>query len=235
MPVHDWTGVRAGIFYDFHNAWVNELRNVLNGGLLPSGYYALTEQRAGGPIPDVLTLHATAAGAAPRLPRDGGVATVTKTRPQVQRKLSARALPNVKRKAVTVRHFSGHRIVALLEIVSPANTDRKQSVIYFVNKAIAALEFGIHVTLVDLFPPSYHVPAGMHAALWDRIQPDAPYELPDEQPLTLAAYTSANPPTAYVNADQPDETRTCLVHRPADRRRHHRGHQQGRCRDLRSN
>jgi hypothetical protein len=30
MPVHDWTRVDAGIFHDFHNAWITELRNVLN-------------------------------------------------------------------------------------------------------------------------------------------------------------------------------------------------------------
>lgn len=56
MPVHDWTRVDAGIFHDFHNVWLGELRNVLNGGLLPAGYYAMTEQPAGKYITDVLTL-----------------------------------------------------------------------------------------------------------------------------------------------------------------------------------
>jgi hypothetical protein len=199
MPVHDWTRVDAGIFHDFHNAWVIELRNALNGGLLPSGYYALTEQHAGGPIPDVLTLHPTAAGAPPPLPQDSGVATVTKTRPRAQRKLSARALPKIRRKTVAVRHVSGHRIVALLEIVSPANKDRRRSVTEFVNKAIAALQFGVHVTLVDLFPPGRHNPDGMHAALWDRIEPDESYDLPEGQRLTLAAYTAASPLKAWLN------------------------------------
>ena len=59
MPVHDWTRVAAGIFHDFHNAWVLELANVFNGGLLPSGYYALTEQHAGKYVADLLTLHAS--------------------------------------------------------------------------------------------------------------------------------------------------------------------------------
>src|SRR4051794_37951305 len=40
MPLHDWTRVEAGIFHDFHNAWVVELRTALNGGLLPPDYYA---------------------------------------------------------------------------------------------------------------------------------------------------------------------------------------------------
>ena len=61
MPIHDWTRVDAGIFHDFHNAWLTEIRNVLNNGALPEGYYALTEQHAGRIIPDVLALrHCTA-------------------------------------------------------------------------------------------------------------------------------------------------------------------------------
>lgn len=35
MPIHDWTRVTAGTWHDFHLAWIAELRNVLNGGLLP--------------------------------------------------------------------------------------------------------------------------------------------------------------------------------------------------------
>ncbi len=44
MPVHDWTRVEAGVFHDFHNAWISELRGALNEGLLPTGYYAMSEQ-----------------------------------------------------------------------------------------------------------------------------------------------------------------------------------------------
>jgi hypothetical protein len=52
MPVDDWRRVTAGTFHDFHVAWIAELRGVLNGGLLPRGYYALAEQVAGEIIPD---------------------------------------------------------------------------------------------------------------------------------------------------------------------------------------
>jgi hypothetical protein len=43
MPVPDWTRVEAGIFHDFHNAWITEIRSVLNRGLLPPDYYAMSE------------------------------------------------------------------------------------------------------------------------------------------------------------------------------------------------
>ena len=36
MPIHDWTRVTAGTWHDFHLVWIAELRNVLNGGLLPA-------------------------------------------------------------------------------------------------------------------------------------------------------------------------------------------------------
>ena len=56
MPIHDWTLVKAGIFHDFHHAWIEEMKLALNRGLLPSNYYALAERLAGGFGPDVLTL-----------------------------------------------------------------------------------------------------------------------------------------------------------------------------------
>ena len=55
MPLHDWTQVEAGIFHDFHTAWIAEIRKVLNGGLLPEGYYALAAQHAGNYVADILT------------------------------------------------------------------------------------------------------------------------------------------------------------------------------------
>src|SRR5205807_44997 len=77
MPVHDWTRVEAGIFHDFHTAWVAELRTALNEGVLPEGYYALAEQHTGQGIADVLTLHASPASSErlpPPSPSTGGTA-----------------------------------------------------------------------------------------------------------------------------------------------------------------
>ena len=56
MPIHDWTRVEAGIFHDFHHAWIEEVKRALNAGVLPDDYYALAEQHAAGFGPDVLTL-----------------------------------------------------------------------------------------------------------------------------------------------------------------------------------
>src|SRR3954470_22920323 len=87
MPVHDWTRVEAGIFHDFHNAWLTELRDALNNGGLPQDYYALTEQHAGRWIPDVLTLHAPPREGAAE-PAAGGGLAVAESPPRVRRKLT---------------------------------------------------------------------------------------------------------------------------------------------------
>src|SRR5580704_15182589 len=56
MPIHDWRRVKAGIFHDFHHAWIEEIKRALNRGLLPRDHYAVAEQIAGGFGPDVLSL-----------------------------------------------------------------------------------------------------------------------------------------------------------------------------------
>jgi hypothetical protein len=199
MPIHDWTRADARILDALQRAWLRTLWHALNDGLLPEGYYVLSEQHAGMAIPDILTMHTAAPEKSPCLPLGGEVATVTKTRPRVQRRLAARASPKGRRRSLTVRHETGHRIVALVEIVSPANKDTKRSVTEFVNKAVAAIQLGIHVSLLDLMPPGPHDTGGMHGAIWERFDPDHPYELPADQPLTLAAYAAAIPPKAYID------------------------------------
>jgi hypothetical protein len=48
--------VPSGLFHDFHQAWSIEIRNALNRGLMPKGYYALVEQKVDGPEPDVIAV-----------------------------------------------------------------------------------------------------------------------------------------------------------------------------------
>jgi hypothetical protein len=197
MPVHDWTRVEPGIFHDFHNAWVTELGNALNGGILPSHYYALIEQHAGRFVPDLLTLHAEPLSEAAPLPEPGGGLALAEAPPKVRRKLTATGAYRRLRRSLAIRHVSGHRLVGLVEIVSPSNKDRPQSVTDFVSKVVTALEHRVHVVLIDLFPPGRFDPRGMHAAVWDFFDSEA-YELPANEPLSLASYEADEPPDAYV-------------------------------------
>jgi len=197
MPIHDWTRVDAGIFHDFHNVWMAELRNTLNSGLLPPGYYSLTEQHAGKYIVDVLTLHSgpAAIGPPPRA-TTGGVA-LTEAPPKVRRKLSLSAAARSRRKTLAIRHVSSHRLIALVEIVSPANRDRTEHVEEFLDKMEDALRHGVHLLLLYLFPPGPHDPRGMHGALWERLG-DERDEPPSGERLTLAAYVADTPVKAYI-------------------------------------
>jgi len=202
MPVHDWTRVEAGIFHDFHVAWLPEIRKALNGGLLPEGFYALAEQHAGRTITDVLTLHASPGYVEPLplVPTTGGTA-VAEAPPRVRRRESLELGMRARRRSLAIRHVSGHRLVALLEIVSPANKDRKQSVEDFAAKAADALDVGVHLVVVDLFPPGPFDPQGMHGAIRQRLAgSDEVYSMPAGEPLTLASYVAG--PTVDIYVEQ---------------------------------
>lgn len=192
MPIHDWKRVDAGIFHDFHVGWIPELRTALNNGLLPEGYYALAEQHAGRSIPDVLTLHASPVSREPvPLPPTAGGIAVAEAPPRVRRRRSIEPAALARRRSLAVRHVSGHRLVALLEIVSPANKDRRQHVDEFAAKVVAALDAGVHVLIVDLFPPANFDLQGIHGEIVQRLEnSDEPYDLPADEPLTLSAYAA---------------------------------------------
>lgn len=196
MAVHDWTRVDAGTFHAFHTAWITHLSEALNGGVLPAGYYALPEQQGGRLIADVLTLQ-TPSATYSRSPADEGGVAVAEAPPRVRRKLSPSPAARGSRRTLAVRHVSGHQIIALIEIVSSANKDRAAHVAEFADKAELALAHGIHVLLVDLFPPGRHDPEGIHAAIWERFD-DEPYRLPPDELLTLASYVAGPGPEAYL-------------------------------------
>ena len=196
MPVHDWTRVDAGTFHALHTAWITHLSEALNGGILPSGYYAMPEQHGGRLIADVLTLQVPQPPPAPPAEESGGVA-LADAPPRVRRRLSPSPSARGTRRTLTIRHVSGHRIIALVEIVSPANKDRATHVAELADKVEAALWHGVHVLLGDILPPGPFDPQGMHAAVWERFD-DEPYVLPVKEPLTLASYVAGPRPEAYL-------------------------------------
>ena len=200
MPAHDWARVDAGIFHSFHLAWLSHLSETLNGGLLPDGFYALTEQHAGRRIPDILTLHASPAPVE-QLPflHTGGGTAVAEAPPRMRRHESVEA--KGRRRTVAIRHVSGHRLIALFELVSPGNKDREESVDVFVSKAVAALESGVHVGVVDLFPPGSFDRHGMTGAIRARLTgfDDESDSRSDCEPLTLASYVAGPAVEVYFD------------------------------------
>jgi hypothetical protein len=203
VPVHDWTRVPPGIFHDFHHEWISAIKRRLNRGVLPAGYYALAEQIAGGLGPDVLTLEGPTTNGTPvfdsaSAPTGCAVALATIPPPVWHRAKTEVDLYAAKAKAVTIRHASNHRVIAIVEIVSPGNKSSRQSVRQFAEKAEEFLRAGVHLLVVDLFPPSPRDPQGIHRAIWDQFV-DSDFILPRDKPLTLAAYIGGPTPETFVN------------------------------------
>jgi hypothetical protein len=199
MPIHDWTRVDAGIFHAFHHDWITELARALNRGLLPAAFYALPEQFAGGLGPDVLTLRRPGGNGTPLAvaPPDGGVALAVAP-PRVRIRMRSEANRYAARaKAVAIRHVSNHQVVALMEIISPGNKNNQNGLNAFVRKAREALAAGIHLMLVDLFPPSPRDPQGIHHAVWGE-DCGADYALPEDKPLSCVAYIGGPGAEAFV-------------------------------------
>src|SRR5947209_3789469 len=166
MPVHDWTRVSDGTFHDFHYSWVLEIKRALKRGLLPKGYYLMAEQLGGDlGAPDVLTLQQ--AGTAPEA--EGlltGTATLAEAPPAVHARATIARDPYARlQRSLVVRHTSGDRIVAMIEILSPGNKLSRHAIRSFPDKAVAALDGGVHLLLVDVHPPGPRDPHGIHAAV----------------------------------------------------------------------
>lgn len=199
MTIHDWSRVGDGTFHDFHNGWIIHLKEALNEGRLPKGYYAQSEQHVGRKIADVLALHASNPDEPRNPPRPAGDRAVAlkESPPRVSRTHQVKRSGARRRKTLTIRHSSGHRIIALVEIVSPANKATASALGEFVRKVDEALRVGIHVVVIDVLPRGKHDPQGMHAAVLEALG-DEDDELPLDKPLTFASYVGEPDPIAYL-------------------------------------
>jgi Protein of unknown function (DUF4058) len=205
MPIHDWSCVDAGIFHDFHHAWIEQIKRLLNSGVLPPDHYAMAEQHTSHFGPDVLTLQSRSFGDHDRderepfgngsRPNDSGVIV---SRPKA-RLAGETDLEFYRRKqnVVAVRHVSGDRLVAIVEIVSPGNKSSQAAFRKFVDKAVDLLSQDIHLLILDLIPPTRRDPNGIHGAIWEALT-DEEYTAPPGKGLTLAAYEAEMGVRAFV-------------------------------------
>jgi hypothetical protein len=180
--------------------------------LQASDFYALAEQVAGGWGPDVLTLQRPSSAARgpaekkmerakrKREPtadqRNGGVALADsppKLRFRIQDEKRWYA---AKKKAVTIRHVSEHKMIAVLEILSPGNKASRGDLDDLLRKAHDLLRNGIHFGVVDLFPPTRRDPEGIHPLIWGD-DDDGIFQFDPSKPLTCASYR-AGPTEAFI-------------------------------------
>jgi hypothetical protein len=117
----------------------------------------------------------------------------------VRRRQTVEQAALARRRTLAIRHISGHRLIALIKIVSPANEDRARHVEEFAAKAVDGLDAGVHLLVVDLFPPGPQDPHSMHGAVLRRLgQADEPYDVPVGEPLTLASYAAGSQVEVYL-------------------------------------
>ncbi len=155
MPIHDWKRADAGLFHHFRQQWSGELCNGLNAGVLSAGLFALIEQKALGVEPDLMTL--SRRPRAPQAPK-GGIA-IAEVPPKVRHthKPSEAGSYAARANRVGIRTKLGE-LVAVVEIVSPGNKDRDHSIRALIDKTLDFLANGVHVLVIDLFPPTPDAP-----------------------------------------------------------------------------
>jgi hypothetical protein len=96
-------------------------------------------------------------------------------------------------RTLVIRHVSDDRIVAMIGVFSRGNKASRQ----VLDKAVAALEGGIHLLLIDVHPPGPRDPNGIHGAITDEIGTEE-YTLGEARPLTVAAYVGGASVEALV-------------------------------------
>lgn len=191
MPLHDWTRIPTHAYHDFHGRWIYAIRHALNQGILPPGYYARADQVSRTMGPDILTLQTRTP---PFMPvdgegiREGNRVAVTESPPRVRLAGSGSPRPpRFRQRRVAVRHSSNDRLIAIIELVSPGNKSSEYPIRQFVNKIVRAVDQGIHVLVIDPFPPGRRDPNGIHGLIWPELGGE-PHIQPTDTPLTLASY-----------------------------------------------
>jgi hypothetical protein len=178
MPIHDWSRVDAGVFHAFRLRWIVALCDALNAELLPEDHFAMIEEAARGPVLNIL--------AEPPSAGQGDVGA-----PGAEDRGRARAADRI-----AVRHEDG-RIIAIVEILSSEDKASDGALRAFVAMLAKAIAQGVHVLVVDPFPPGAHAPQGIHKAIWDELE-ELDFELPGDRPLIVASYDSGPMPVSYV-------------------------------------
>lgn len=197
MPLHDWSRVPAGLFHHFHQDWSIEIARELNRGRLPAGYSALVEQRAGDREPDLLAIETDdGLDEDVREPSPGGgIAIIGRPSARIVRHSSADRYA-ARANRIVIRHHLG-RIVSIIEIVSPGNKSSRTALREFVIKTADFLANGVHVLVVDPFPPTPRDPAGIHKAIWDEFEEEA-FELPAGKDRVAVSYEAGDERVAYI-------------------------------------
>jgi len=97
---------------------------------------------------------------------------------------------------ITLRHRHG-KVVAVIEIVSPGNKASRTAFRTMIEKSADVVYQGIHLLVIDLFPPTPRDPLGIANSIWGELTNDTLEQFP-EKPLTLLSIDAGFERTIYV-------------------------------------
>ena len=194
MPMHDWTKLLDGDYHHFNQRWIQAIADALNDDALPDGYFALSDQVAGGPIPDVVTLRNTKK---PKREVGGGIAVATAP---PSARLIARIETSVyaqRADRIVIRRGRGE-VVSIIELVSPGNKHSTTAIQKFIQKTAELFHQGIHMLVVDPFPPTSRDPSGLQQLICDEIDGGLKAPIESGKNRTAGTYLSGREATAYL-------------------------------------
>jgi hypothetical protein len=201
MPLHDWTRVDARLFHDFHLSWICALSDSLNNGGLPGSHYAMIERRELPPLYDFTDLGPPPAVAPEQERANAEVVKNVQDDPPPGRVVRAQGADRFAEAAnrITIRDVESE-VCAVIEILVPGNKAVAAALTYFVDRSAAFLRRGIHLLVIDLFPPTRHAPHGIHTAIWKEFVEDGLENVapPIERPRMLASYSAGAELSAFV-------------------------------------
>jgi Protein of unknown function (DUF4058) len=131
----------------FHGAWAEAIARHLNEEQLPDHFYAEARVKIGSYVEVDVATHEEANGLAQDV-EDGGVAVWAPPRPTASAALDFAGLDLFE--VNILNDEEGPKIVAAIELVSPANKDRPAHRRAFAVKCASYLQEGISVIMVDV-------------------------------------------------------------------------------------
>ena len=130
--------------------------------------------------------------------------TLKSTPPRTRYRMHGEEVAYAKKaKSIAIRHRSDHRVVALVEVVSPGNKESNNGLRAFLRKTEEALGGGVHLLVLDLFPPGPRDPEGLHPLIReDLTEPmdpeDESFHFDPNKPLSLMSYVASPGSEAFI-------------------------------------
>jgi hypothetical protein len=183
VPLHDWTRVKSGTYHHFHYYWLAAIGLRLNSGLLPPGLFVKAEMSSVWLESQEVTNLSRASRSSPEANKLADTAPMRVLVQQTTRRLAV--------------HSGLGNIVAVIEIVSPGNKKTKSALRSFTRKSGRLIRKGIHLLVIDPFPPGRYDPEGIHPPIWRHLT-DTEFKLPETKRRTIVSYQAGEVPTAYV-------------------------------------